>query len=216
MGADDDVVVVDDEIADGSGWQIHFERLPMVAVIPRDVDGALGSGEEQALAPGIFTDRVHRFIFGQAGGDLLPGLARVVCAVDVRVQVVEAKSVDGGVDGIFIEMRGVELGDLAPGGEIGRSDVLPVFAGVCGDVDKAIVGADPDDVLLSRRGRDRVNDAAVFALRGIVGNKLLSEVRGNAGIFARQVGTDFMPAVSVVVGGEEYVRSEIEGMRAQG
>jgi len=42
-------------------------------------------------------DGVDGLVVGKAGDDLLPGLAAVVGAVDIRMQVVEAEAVDGGV-----------------------------------------------------------------------------------------------------------------------
>ncbi len=69
----------------------------MVSVVEGDVDSALGSGEEEAFPLGIFADGVDGLVVGKAGDDLLPGLAAVVGAVDIRMQVVEAEAVDGGV-----------------------------------------------------------------------------------------------------------------------
>ena len=50
MGADYHVVIVNHEIADGSGGQIQLQRLPVIAIVEGDEHGAFGSGEEQALA----------------------------------------------------------------------------------------------------------------------------------------------------------------------
>ena len=51
--ADDDIVAVDYEIAHGSGGQVELQRLPGVAIVERDIDGAFGAGEEQAGARGL-------------------------------------------------------------------------------------------------------------------------------------------------------------------
>src|SRR5579864_2564181 len=94
------VVAVDDEVAHGSGRQVELQRLPLVAIIERDVNRALGSGEEQAFTFAIFPDRVSRLVIGQTVGDLLPGLAAVVRAVDIRMQVIETETVDGRISGL--------------------------------------------------------------------------------------------------------------------
>ena len=111
--ADHEVVVVNHQIANRSGGHVEPQRLPVVAIVEADEDGEFGAGEEQALAHGIFADGVDGRI-GQAADDLLPGVAAIVRAIDVRLQVVEADAVDGGVDGVVVEVRGVELRDLAP------------------------------------------------------------------------------------------------------
>ena len=110
---DDQIVVVDHQVADRRGRHVQPQRLPIVAIVERNINGPLRSGEEQALAHRIFAHRVDRPI-RQAADDLLPGFAAVVRAVDVRLQIVEAEAVDGGVDGLVVEVRRVKLRDFAP------------------------------------------------------------------------------------------------------
>ena len=83
---DDEVVVVNPEIAHGGVRQIQLQGLPVVAVVERDPDRIFRAGKQQAFAHGIFAHRVHRAEVGQAGGDQLPGLAAVVRAVDIRMR----------------------------------------------------------------------------------------------------------------------------------
>ena len=45
---DHQVVVLDDEVADRRRRHVQPQRLPVVAVVERDVDRLLGAGEEQA------------------------------------------------------------------------------------------------------------------------------------------------------------------------
>ena len=75
---------MDGQVTHGSVRQIELQRLPVVAVIERDVDGGFGSGKEQALAKGIFADDVDRSVVGKTLGDFDPGLAIVAGAIDVR------------------------------------------------------------------------------------------------------------------------------------
>ncbi len=46
VGSNDNVVMMNDEIADRSRRQIHFQRLPMIAIVPRHIHGAFGAGKE--------------------------------------------------------------------------------------------------------------------------------------------------------------------------
>ena len=48
VSSDDDVIVFDYQIANRARRHIQSQRLPVVAVVERDVDGALGPAEEQA------------------------------------------------------------------------------------------------------------------------------------------------------------------------
>ena len=114
MRADHEVILVHHQIADRSRGHVEAQRLPIVAIVEADEDGEFGGGEEQALAHRIFADGVDGSI-GQAADGLLPGGAAIVGAIDVRLQVVEAQAIDGGIHGVVIEVRGVELRHLAPG-----------------------------------------------------------------------------------------------------
>ncbi len=100
----------------------------MVAIVKREIDRAFGAGKQQALANRIFADCVHGFVVGDAGHDQLPALASIVRPVNVGTQVIEAKPIDRGVDGIRVEVRGIQLCDLAPGGELLGRHVLPVLS----------------------------------------------------------------------------------------
>ena len=92
VGADDQVVLVvigvDVEVADGGGGQVLAQRLPVIAIVEADVDGGLGSGEEQAGLLGIDAQTVHpasgALVAGQAVDDAGPGLAAVGGAPDER------------------------------------------------------------------------------------------------------------------------------------
>ncbi len=208
------VVVMNDQIADRSGRKVHLQRLPMVAVVPGDVDAAFGSGEKQALALGIFADRVDGFV-GQSGYDLLPTLAAIVCAIDIRMEVVEAEAVHGSIDGCGVEVRGVELGELAPRSEFRRRNVLPVLAAIASYLDHAIVGSGPDQVGIFRRRSQRIDHAAMLALGGI-GLDKWTESCGNARIFASEVRADDLPTVAAVARGKKHVRSQIQHVRISG
>ena len=75
-------------------------------------------------------------------------------AIDVRLQIVQPQAVDGRIDGVVVEMRGVELRHLAPRRHARRRDVLPILAAVAGQVDQPIVGAGPDHVHVEARRAD--------------------------------------------------------------
>src|SRR5713226_7535006 len=81
MRGDDEVVAVNDEVAHGGMRQILLQRLPMVAIVERDVDRAFRSGKEQALTNGIFANGVAGAAAGNSICDFLPGFSKVAGAV---------------------------------------------------------------------------------------------------------------------------------------
>src|SRR4029077_21195379 len=82
------------------------------------------------------------------------GLTKIVSAENVRMQVVEAVAVDGGVRGGGVEARVFEHVDGAPDREGGRRNVFPGGAGVFGYLDVAVVAADPNQTFGDGRRRD--------------------------------------------------------------
>ena len=104
MSSNHHIVMMHDEIADRSRRQIHLQRLPMIAVVPRHIHGAFSAGKKQSLAFGVFAHRVDGLVIGQAARDLLPRLAAVVRAIDIRMQIIEPEAVHRGVCSWGIEM----------------------------------------------------------------------------------------------------------------
>src|SRR5580700_10368420 len=143
----------------------------MIAVVPGDIDAAFGAGEEQSLAFRVFPDRVDGLVVGQAACYLLPGLAAVVGAIDIRMQVVKPEAIHGCVGSWGIEMRRIHLRYFGPRRYFGRSYVLPVLAAVARYLNHAIVGSGPDQIRIFGRWRNRIDYAAMFALGRIVRNK---------------------------------------------
>src|SRR6185312_1204688 len=146
VGCDDEIAVLDDEVADRRRGKILAQRLPVIAVVERDIDGGFGSCVEQSLANGVLAYDVDGCIIGKSGVDLLPRLSAVVSAVDVRMQIVEPEAIHCGVNCLIVEVRRIELSDLAPWRDAGRCHVAPRFSAVACYVNQAVVGADPDDV----------------------------------------------------------------------
>ena len=104
VSSDDHIVMMNDQIADRSRRQIHLQRLPVVAVVPRHIHAAFGAGEKQSLALGIFPHRVDGLVLGQSSDDLLPRLSAVVRAIDIRMQVIEPETIHRGIGSCGIEM----------------------------------------------------------------------------------------------------------------
>src|ERR1017187_2180090 len=104
MISDDYIVMMDHQVADRSRRQIHFQRLPMVAIVPRHIHGTFHASKEQSLAFRIFSHRVDRLILGQAAYDFLPSPPAVMRAIDIGTEVVKPKAVHRRVGSGGIEM----------------------------------------------------------------------------------------------------------------
>ena len=59
MRGDDQVVVLDEQVAHGGVWQVVLEGLPVVAVIEGNPDRGFSAGEEQALTDRVFANGVN-------------------------------------------------------------------------------------------------------------------------------------------------------------
>src|SRR5580704_17191908 len=99
-----EVVAVNDDVANRGDGHVELKRLPMIAVIERDVDAQLGRSIEQAFLLGVFLDGVYKCAFGNSIDRVLPRFAAVVCAVDVRAIVGEAMTIDGSIGRLDVEV----------------------------------------------------------------------------------------------------------------
>src|SRR6266481_3465783 len=150
MRTDDNVVIMDHEIANGSRRHVEPEWLPLAAIVEGEVDGTFGPGEQQPAPDRIFADRVHNFIRRNSIDDLRPAFSAIVRPIDVRMQIVELESVDRCVRGFVIEVRRLQLRDLAPRSQRGWCDVCPRFSAIAREVDYPVVGTRPDRVYVPK------------------------------------------------------------------
>src|SRR5277367_795889 len=114
--------------------QIQLQRLPVVAVFEGNVDRSFGAGVEQAFAHRVFANHVDGRVVRQTVGDFRPRFAVIARAVNMRTQIVETETVDGGVRGGSIRVRSLDDGDFAPRRELRRRDVVPGFSTVAREV----------------------------------------------------------------------------------
>src|SRR5437763_508214 len=109
----------------------------MVTVVERYPHLALRAGEQKTFLFRIFAHDVDRGTGVDAGDDLLPTLAAVVRAPDVRPEIVDAQRIHGGVRRERIGMSRVHDRDLAPRlrTDLRRRDIAPVRTAVGRRVD---------------------------------------------------------------------------------
>src|SRR5450759_5727970 len=108
------------------------------------------------------------------------------------MQVIEPEAIHRGVSSRSVEVRGIHLRQLAPRSQTLRRNVLPVLAAVVRYVNQPVVGASPDQVCVFRRRSNRIDHAAMLALRRIGLDKRPQSFRLSL-IFTSQVGADDLP-----------------------
>ncbi len=139
----DEVVVMDNQIANGSGRKVEAQRLPVIAVVERDIHRVLGAGEKKAFAFRIFANRVYRCIVGKSVDNFLPALAAVMRAVDIRAEIIQAEPVYRSIGGGRIEVRRIHLSQFAPWRQVRRRNVLPILTAVVRNLHLIIVRPRP-------------------------------------------------------------------------
>ncbi len=210
--ADDQVAVMQGEVAHSGRRQVESQALPVVAVVERHVHAVFGAREQESPARRVLPHRVHHLVHRNALDRFLPRAATVARAVDVRPQVVEPEPVHGRVRGERVEVRGFEHRHLAPRRERGRRDVAPRPPAVVRHVDQAVVAADPDQARLAGGRRETIDHAAVFPLFWIE-RREHAQCRGHLGARPRQIGTDRLPAQPTVRRLEQDIGTEVQRAR---
>ena len=89
MRGNDQIIVVDREVVDGSLREIHLKRLPVRAVVVRNEDAGFGSRVEKSAALRVFADHVNVSGVGNSVRQLRPLLAVAGGLVDVRSEIVQ-------------------------------------------------------------------------------------------------------------------------------
>ena len=203
---------MDHQVAHRRRRQVEAQRLPVRAVVEGDVHAALGTGEQQPAAHGIFPDDIDDFIRWDPLNDFSPRLSPVFGAIDVGTHIVEAEAVDRRVGFQRVDVGRLHQRHLAPRGERVRRHVRPGAPAVVRHPDQAVVGSGPKEVEAPERGGDRVHDAAVLAVLGVQRGEG-AETAGHFGSRARQVRADHLPMPAAVHRLENDVAREIEDAR---
>src|SRR5947208_16953967 len=107
MRRDDEIVVLNNKIAYGTRRQIQSQRLPVGAVIERDVNASFCSGEQHAFLFRICANRVDDLAGRYSVRKLCPRFSAVLCRKNVRPTMGDPDWVYRCVSGGGIEMRGL-------------------------------------------------------------------------------------------------------------
>src|SRR5207245_11622693 len=125
---------------------VQAQRLPVIAIIKRNVNRAFSSGEQKTFALRILAYRIHVFGLRNTIRDLGPSCAGVAGAKDVRPQIIEPQSIDRSVRHIFVVVARFDNRDFPEGLELRWCDVFPSLAAIAREMNEAIVSPRPDAV----------------------------------------------------------------------
>src|SRR5262249_7014675 len=108
MCSGDKIILMNHNVSDRSRRHIEPERLPVFAVVDREIDGLLCAAIKQSLAYWVFTNGIDDAAVGQSLHDLLPCLAAVVRAKNMRPQIVKAKCVYCRIGRVCVETARID------------------------------------------------------------------------------------------------------------
>ncbi len=195
VGAQAGAVVLHLNVAHRDRGHVQPQRLPIGAVIKRDPDLCVCRGIEEPAYAAIFPDRVGDGVGRDAGVDLGPRPAAVVRAPEMRMHVVDAQRVRGGIGGQRIEVARLDVEDAGPRLNRGRGHVFPRRPAIQRHLDVAVVGARPQDRAAARRRRQR-GDCAAGRRRHVL--RIAAGTRRHRPALPSKIGADSRPAVRMI------------------
>ena len=104
--AGDQIAILDHQIVKRRHRQIELEAIPVRAVVERNVEAGLGSGEEQTRLGGVGPDDAGEVVVGDAVVDPRPVLAVVAGDVEIGLEVVVLVAGRGDIDRAWSNGRG--------------------------------------------------------------------------------------------------------------
>lgn len=99
MRGNDEVVILHHQVVDRHSRQVKLQRLPVLAVVKRNINSAFGAGKQKFGILRILAYRMYEIVAANPIGDWLPRLAKIRGLEDVRLEVILAVIIDGNVRG---------------------------------------------------------------------------------------------------------------------
>src|SRR5438477_1483436 len=192
-----------------------FELRPSLSAINRNVQAKLSSKKKQARFHDIFLDDVRvtsNTLRILRGHERSPGFPKVSGAKSVRCHVTKSMAIEGDVGSAGVVVTGLDPtypGVWRKAGNI-SDHIVPALSTIAGQLQVAIVGSDPDHILVLGRFADGINGG--MHLRGGVIDSdptrlfLFLFLR----IISRQVRRNTLPVLTMIARTKEKLRAHIE------
>ena len=191
--------LVNRQIGNRGHRQIQLHRLPVRAVIERNIDARLSSGVKQSALVRVFANHPGESAVRNSIRNFLPGLAVVTGLVQIRFVVVVLVHGRRDVRRARFERRRVQRIDLNPFRHhvFRRRDVRPVLAAVARQLNETVVGTHPNRSRLHRRLHHCKDGVVVLDARVVFRNRPAGRALPGF-VVAREIGTDGLPALALV------------------
>ena len=128
------VVVFDGQVGNRYNWQIELERLPVGAVVERNVHARFSTSVEQASPLGIGAYNAGKMVFGNAIGDFRPGFAVIFGVKEVGLVITRLITGSCHVHASLVEWISVNTVEHDVLGRTRWRYIGPVFARITGNV----------------------------------------------------------------------------------
>ena len=211
----DEIFVHDFQICDRRDRQVQLKRLPTLAVVERDEHPELGASIKKPGAVGILAHDTDRMVVRNAViscRDAGPTLTVVLGLVNVGLEITYLITKDRRVGFRRHVRRHLYILNAPVRPDPGRRDVLPVLAVVSREMDRSIVGPNPDDPFFERGFLNLVNDREML-LAGHVDRDGIA--RNNLGLRCErgEVRRDGLPNAPAVLGHVNVLRRVVHTIR---
>ena len=179
------------------------------------VEPEFGADKQQLRFDVVLNQGVGHLPVRQISAHRLPGQALVAADRHVGREVPHLVVIEGGVDGVLVEDRGLEIADIGSFGHTGHAvNLAPALSPILGHLDQPVVGADIDQPL-DQRGLGQRDDVAVVRGRGALVDRVhLPDPPHHGELIpvelSAEVAGDRGPGVAPVIRPEQPLRSEIE------
>ena len=196
---DRQVVVLYDQVIYGRHWQVELQGLPVRSVVEADIHAALGARVEQAFALGIDAHRVNIDVLRDAVHDGRPAFSEISGLENVGSEIVHLVPLDRHVRGACVVWRGFDHADRAPFGHgLGRN-IVPVTTAISCHVNKSVIAAVPNQVLLHGRLNHREDGVVHLDASVVLGDRAAGRLLLRF-VVAREIGRDDGPTLAFVRG----------------
>ena len=140
------IVAFNDQIANRGRGQVQPQRLPVISIVERNVDGAFGSCKQQTLSLRILAYHVGILVVRNAVRNLSPVSTSVARTINVWPQIVEPESIDGRIRCVLVKVAGVKNRNLLPCFQLLWRHIGPVSAAIGRPMNQPIIGTGPNKI----------------------------------------------------------------------
>src|SRR5215813_3180306 len=200
-------------VANGDSREIAaFVLGPALAAINGNPKAEFSAKKEQIRLNRVFFDDVSIATYTVLlDRQRSPGFAEVCGLVEIGFDVAERMTIKSGVSGTFVKAAGLYPRDPRKFREVRNiaDHVGPSFCSIASDLNVAIIGANPDQLAVFGRFRNRVDGGMHLGSGVIDSNATGFFLLLLLGVIGSEIGRDAIPCVSMVVRAKQELRPDV-------